>query len=197
VLANQAALALVQDIKVLTEVRDGSHSPVVVSLCLPVVRLSWRRPRPQLPDLLRGSAVELCDSEDWKVLMERWAGCIDVQAVLADTTSLTLEELSGALYDSLQTLVRLAGGWRQSVALPMSRMRSGSFSSVLRCCTGWTMVYGAALWLLAVAHGSWSSSCGICSVLGWYCKRAPSWRCGLQCRQRCRITAINLLAACA
>ena len=64
VLANQAALILVQGVKVLAEVRDGGHSPVVVSLCAPVVRLSWRRQRPQLPELLQSSSVELRDSEE-------------------------------------------------------------------------------------------------------------------------------------
>ena len=59
VLVNRVALQLVLDVQVVTEVRDGGHSPVLVTLHAPVVRISWRQPRPQLPDLLKSSSVEL------------------------------------------------------------------------------------------------------------------------------------------
>ena len=132
-LANRAALILVHEVKVLTEVRDGGHSPVVVSLCAPVVRLSWRRPRPQLPELLQSSSVELRESEEWKSLLERWAADNDVQAVLADTSSMPLDKLSAALLASLQALVRLAGGWGQRPATRRPAYESTEVRRLRRC----------------------------------------------------------------
>lgn len=135
VLANRAALSLVQEVKVVTEVRDGGHSPVVVSLCAPVVRLGWRRPRPQLPELLQSSSVELRDSEEWKTLLERWAASSEVQVVLADTSSMPLDELSDVLLTSLQTLVRLAGGWGQRPAARRPAYESNEVRRLRRCLT--------------------------------------------------------------
>jgi exonuclease III len=60
VLANHAAMALVRGAKVLTDVRDGGHSPVLVELVYQgPVAVNWQRPRPRLPDLLAGAAL-LC-----------------------------------------------------------------------------------------------------------------------------------------
>ena len=49
VLANRAAMLLVRSLEVVSAVRDVGHSPVVVSLAAPVVRLTWWWPRPKLP----------------------------------------------------------------------------------------------------------------------------------------------------
>ena len=121
ILANRAALTLVQELRVVTEVRDGGHSPVVISMRLPVVRLNWRRPRPQLPELLRCSSLELQASLEWRQLLAKWTPSSSVQAVLADAPTLSLDALSTALLSSLESLVALAGGWK---CRPAARRRA-------------------------------------------------------------------------
>ena len=54
ILANHAAMPLVQSASVLESVSDGGHSPVLVWLAVqgPVV-LPWHRPLPRLPEMLQ------------------------------------------------------------------------------------------------------------------------------------------------
>ena len=53
ILANHSAMALVQSATVLSDIRDGGHSPVLVTLRLPsALPLVWQRPQPKLPPLL-------------------------------------------------------------------------------------------------------------------------------------------------
>ena len=63
VLANHAAMPLVQSASVLESVQDGGHSPVLVHLVLqaPVI-LHWSSPRARLPPLLSLSSTDLRSS---------------------------------------------------------------------------------------------------------------------------------------
>ena len=72
ILANSSAMALVRGARVLETVADGGHSPVLVDLQLdgPLV-MSWQRPLPRLPDLLRGGSEQLSSSSEWSSLVER------------------------------------------------------------------------------------------------------------------------------
>ena len=129
VLANRAAMAMMRDVRVVTDVRDGGHSPVVVTLQAPVVRLTWRRPRPQLPELLKAPSVELRGSQDWDSLVNKWVAGAAASTVLGDVSALGLDELSTALHASLQELVQLAGGWVQR---PPKRRRAFESREVLQ-----------------------------------------------------------------
>ena len=110
VLANRAALLMVQGLQVITEIRDGGHSPVVVTLRPPAIRLCWQRPRPQLPDLLQNSSAELRSSTEWLELLNHWKAGWAAHGGLNNSCA-GLDELSTALLASLEALVQISGGW--------------------------------------------------------------------------------------
>ena len=112
VLANHAAMTLVRGTSVLESVADGGHSPVLVQLQLggPMV-LSWTRPLPRVPELMRGSFEQLMQSADWAVVLERWQTSSELRAVLDAGRDSSAATLSTALVAALQHLVALAGGW--------------------------------------------------------------------------------------
>ena len=93
VLGNRAAMLLVRSLEVVSAVRDGGHSPVVVSLAAPVVRLTWRRPRPKLPELLQLPSAELKTSRSWEELVEQWQNSAALHALLHDAAGMDLEAL--------------------------------------------------------------------------------------------------------
>ena len=65
ILANQAAMGLVRGAQVLSDIRDGGHSPVIVDLMhTGASSICWQRPQPKLPPMLMLSAVELRASQD-------------------------------------------------------------------------------------------------------------------------------------
>ena len=67
ILADQAALPLIRSVTVLSSVRDGGHSPVLITLSLDQpLALHWRCPRPQPPSLLLRSSADLRSSPDWQ-----------------------------------------------------------------------------------------------------------------------------------
>ena len=71
VLANQAALPLIVSASVLSNIRDGGHSPVLVSLQLgSAAGVDWKRPLPQLPPLLRLPSADLLASAEWAALVD-------------------------------------------------------------------------------------------------------------------------------
>jgi exonuclease III len=112
ILVNQAALPLVDSASVLSSVRDGGHSPVLLSLRLgSATGINWRRPVPRLPPLLRLPSAELSASPDWTALLDTWSTSIPVQRVLSPDASETLDSLSRCLREALLHLVTLAGGW--------------------------------------------------------------------------------------
>ena len=112
VLVNHAAAALVRRAWVLTDVRDGGHSPVLVELVLTgPTAIHWQRPRARLPDLLQLSSQELRTSPAWAALLERWESQPAARAALAPTMAHTASTLSSAMVTALQNLVELAGGW--------------------------------------------------------------------------------------
>ena len=60
VLANRAAMPLVTSAAVHSAVRDGGHSPVLVTLTLrSPSTICWQRPRPRVPPLLQLPSIEL------------------------------------------------------------------------------------------------------------------------------------------
>ena len=73
ILANHAAMALVQRAEVISSVRDGGHSPVVVALSFSgKVSMCWKSPRPKPPALMFLSSAELSRSNDWAKVMQDW-----------------------------------------------------------------------------------------------------------------------------
>jgi hypothetical protein len=111
-LANHAAMALVRSASVMTELRDGGHSPVLVELVWAgPVTINWQRPRPQLPSLLQLSSGELRSSAAWTELLQRWCQSPAAQLALDPQAVHTVFTLSTALSAALQHLVTLAGGW--------------------------------------------------------------------------------------
>ena len=72
VLANHVALPLVQRLEVLTNMRDGGHSPVLVDVQLVgPVAIVWRTPQPRLPALMMLGSEEMQESVEWAALVEQ------------------------------------------------------------------------------------------------------------------------------
>ena len=114
VLANHAAMALVQRAEVLTWIRDGGHSPVVVNLSFSgKVSICWKSPRPKPPDLMLLSSIELGRSNDWARTMQEWLSSSESRQVLAVDARWTAQTLSTVMMTALTKLVDLAGGWQQ------------------------------------------------------------------------------------
>ena len=113
VLANHAAMSLIQSASVLSDVRDGGHSPVIISLRLPSsLPLKWQRPQPKLPQLLRQPSKVLSVSKEWAALVDTWMSSSVVQFALSPTQPHSVHSLARALISALQHLVSLAGGWQ-------------------------------------------------------------------------------------
>ena len=112
VLANAAALSLVRGASVLEDVRDGGHSPVLVTLSRNAAPVDWRPPRPKPPPLLFEPSACLAVSAEWASLLEQWLASPVVQSLKSPAPAeQTLDSLATALQDALQRLVALAGGW--------------------------------------------------------------------------------------
>jgi hypothetical protein len=112
VLANQAALPLIVSASVLSNIRDGGHSPVLVSLQLgSAAGVDWKRPLPQLPPLLRLPSADLLASAEWAALVDTWSASPPARRVFSAPPSESLESLSRDLRVALLHLVTLAGGW--------------------------------------------------------------------------------------
>ena len=111
ILANRAALALLHSPAVHSEVRDGGHSPALVSLQLrsPTV-LCWQRPTPRVPPLLRQPSAAL-RGPDWEDLIIKWRASPSVTTLFTAQQAISVEALSRALVRALHHLVKLAGGW--------------------------------------------------------------------------------------
>jgi hypothetical protein len=112
VLANHTAMALVRGASVLEAVADGGHSPVLVQLQLmgPLV-MSWQRPLPQLPEMLRGGSEQLRQSAALARVLEQWELSSLARTALNVDAEHSAASLSTALVAALQHLVVLAGGW--------------------------------------------------------------------------------------
>ena len=129
VLANHAAMALVRGARVLSDVRDGGHSPVLVELALTgPIRIEWRRPRAKLPELLAQTSQELRSSDRWAALLEEWSQSPVTRRVLDRHVEHCASSLSTAMLAALQHLVALAGGW----TVRASGHRSAYDSNVIR-----------------------------------------------------------------
>ena len=121
VLANHSAMALVQSASVLSDIRDGGHSPVLVTLRLPSdLPLVWQRPQPKLPLLLCQPSSVLQHSAAWTHLVDRWLSSPPAQLALSPQCPHSADSLGQALTQALQHLVTLAGGWstRPSIRRP-------------------------------------------------------------------------------
>ena len=110
ILANHAAMPLVCGARVLSDIRDGGHSPVLVDILFTgSASICWHRPRPTLPPLLQLSAKELRSSQEWQELLVRW--CASTEYLHTQGTQHTAQSISAALAGALDHLVALAGGW--------------------------------------------------------------------------------------
>ena len=111
VLANRAAMPLVTSAAVHSAVRDGGHSPVLVTLTLrSPSTICWQRPRPRVPPLLQLPSIELRGAS-WDNLLDKWRNSQQARAALGNTPAHTLDSLSRAMLAALHHLVALAGGW--------------------------------------------------------------------------------------
>ena len=112
ILASKSALPFVRQVKVLSQIRDSGHCPVMSTLQLSQsLAIEWQRPRPQLPPLLHLSSTELRASPEWSALLERWMSSPPAMNAFDPATAQDAALLSKALFDALQRLVVLAGGW--------------------------------------------------------------------------------------
>ena len=111
VLANHAAMAMVRGTEVLVAVQDGGYSPVVVDLAVsgPSI-ISWLRPTPKVPTLLRLSSPDLSSDPAWQDLMAQWTVSPVAQALLSPD-ALALTSLSVSINRALLLVVDLPGGW--------------------------------------------------------------------------------------
>ena len=109
-LANPAALRLIRNAAVLEEIRDGGHSPVLVTLNIDAACIDWQPPQPKPPPLLYEPSAALAASPEWTQLVEQWLASSEV-ASLGPNTAETVESLGDALHAALHRLVALAGGW--------------------------------------------------------------------------------------
>ena len=122
ILANHAAMGLVQGARVLSAIRDGGHSPVLVDLLLSgPASVCWRSPQPKLPPLLMLSSAELRLSSAWQDLLLQWSASPETVQALATSAAHSASSLSRALAGAVQRLVALAGGWETR---PMARRRA-------------------------------------------------------------------------
>ena len=114
-------MALVQSASVLSDIRDGGHAPVLVTLRLPSdMPLVWQRPQPKLPLLLCQPSSVLQHSAAWTHLVDRWLSSSPAQLALSPQCPHSADRLGQALTQALQHLVTLAGGWstRPSIRRP-------------------------------------------------------------------------------
>ena len=129
-LANHAAMTLLQSVRVVADVRDGGHSPVLVELlCGGPTSICWQRPRARLPKLLELSSQELRSTPAWAALLEQWTSTPTTRRALDVDPSHTVASLSTALSAALQHLVALAGGW---VTRPSTRRPAYESEAVRR-----------------------------------------------------------------
>ena len=132
-------MMLVKGAHVLTDIRDGGHSPVIVELALAgPIAINWQRPRPQLPDLLRQSSQDLRSSVEWATLLQRWHQSPSTSIALDPQHVHTASSLSTALSNALQSLVSLAGGWIQR---PAQRRQAYDSAAVRRVRRVLAMLY--------------------------------------------------------
>ena len=126
ILANHVAMRLVRGARVLTDIRDGGHSPVLVDILFTgPASICWHRPQPKLPPLLQLSSTELRGSSEWQDLLLRWSASPEfLQTQVANHSA---NSLSRALAGALQHLVALAGGW---VTRPAARRQAYDSSDI-------------------------------------------------------------------
>ena len=113
-LANRAALPLIQSFKVLSDIRDGGHCPIEISLNVRPLKIHWDPPRPQPPDCLRRPVSELRTSKEHQELLKKWTE----SEVFRKLDATPAEHLGPAVKEALDHLVALAGGWEQRTRRP-------------------------------------------------------------------------------
>ena len=107
ILVNRAAAPFIKSFKILSDIRDGGHSPIELILKVVPLRLNWYPPRPQIPECLRQSLRDLRSSEDHTRLLQKWMESEAFRKLDATPS----DNLSFALKAALEELVSLAGGW--------------------------------------------------------------------------------------
>lgn len=116
VLANASAMRLMRAASVQDGIRDGGHSPVLVSLALDPGRILWSQPRPRAPAWLSQPSATLRASPEWQALVGKWVESGEAKLALTPGSPHTLETLSAALLAALHRLVTMAGGWARRPA---------------------------------------------------------------------------------
>ena len=106
VLACRAAIPLVAGLRVMIEVQDGGHSPVVVSLVPRVSRIDWRTPRSQMPEMFYLPARELQKDEEFDKVANEWKGTAEFAKLVTAQGS----ELGKAVFGALERLI--LGWWK-------------------------------------------------------------------------------------
>ena len=112
-LANRAALPLIQSFKVLSDIRDGGHCPIEISLNVRPLKIHWDPPRPQPPDCLMHPVSELRTSKEHQELLKKWTE----SEMFRKLDATPAEHLGPAVKEALDHLVALAGGWSNARAI--------------------------------------------------------------------------------
>ena len=105
VLVSRAAMALVAGFSVMAEVQDGGHSPIVVKLRAKPIRMGWKAPRPQLPEMLHVPAKELQGDEAFLKLVAEWKKTEEFGRLGRAVGN----ELGAAVFGALEKLVEKVG----------------------------------------------------------------------------------------
>ena len=114
VLASRSVIPLVQGMKVMSDVQDGGHSPVVITLKPKLPRVEWYAPRPRVPDLLLTPAQELREDEKFQELLKQWKETEEVRKL----TTTEGKELGDGFFRALERLIELAGGRQTQTRKP-------------------------------------------------------------------------------
>ena len=180
VLANHAAMPFLQSASVLSDLRDGGHSPVLVTLRFPsAATLVWHQPQPRLPALLLQVSSVLLSSKEWAALMERWLPSTAAQLAVNAAQPHSVHSLARALVDALQHLVTLSGGWSSR---PPHRRPAYDSADVRRLRRRLTLLLNGFCSLQhlhppAVGPAPGWTYCNSCTALAFPCWQPPSLTC--------------------
>lgn len=106
VLVSRSVLPLVAGFSVLTGVQDGGHSPLVVKLRPKALRMEWKAPRPQMPEVMHAPAKELQEDEAFVKVVAEWKKTEEFGLLKRAEGG----GLGVAVFGALEKLVSLAGG---------------------------------------------------------------------------------------
>jgi len=111
IIANQAALAMIESVSVLDCLRIGGHTPVVSRFRDTPATVDWRPGRPRLPKLLQQSHKQLEVDTDLATLSAAWRKSPNGEAAEQPPDGLGVDMYCKIITDALENVVTAAGGW--------------------------------------------------------------------------------------